>query len=90
METVTRYNKNNVVLKNDNIYYLFSYDTKVLKYDRKNDKLTLFKNWNYSTTTLKYVYRFINFYFYDLTTFKDKKSVIKNMIDNKKIEFLEG
>lgn len=90
MEIKTRYNNNNIILKDDKgILYLFSYNSKIAEYDTKKDILTLFKDWNYSNTTLKYLYRFINFYYYDLTDINNKKALINKMIEQKKIKYKE-
>lgn len=90
MEKVTRYNLNNIVYKDNNIYYLFSYDSLIAEYNKNNFTLTLLKKWCYSVTTLKYLYRFINLYCYDLTNIKDKKSFILKMIEQKKIKYKEA
>ncbi len=91
MEIKTRYNNNNIILKDDKgVLYYFSYNSLIAKYDTKKDILTLFKKWDYSQTTLKYLYRFINYYFYDLTAFANKKSVIEKMIKENKIKYVEG
>lgn len=91
MELKTRYNNNNIILKDDKgILYYFSYDSLIASYNQKSDTLTLFKKWDYSQTTLKYLYRFINFYFYDLNSFNNKKALINKMIEQKKIKYKEA
>ncbi len=87
METVTRYNNNNLIFKDSKYLYLISYNSVIAKYDKLSDKLTLFKNWDFSSTTTKYLYRFINFYYYDLTTIQNKKALIIEWIKNKKITY---
>lgn len=89
MELKTKYNNNNAVFKNNDTVYLFSYDVKIAEYNIKTDHLILFKKWDFSVTTLKYLYRFINYYFYDLSTINNKKALIHEMIKNKKIKLCE-
>lgn len=90
MELKTRYNNNNAVFKHNNIVYLFSYNSKIAEYNIKTDHLILFKKWDFSVTTLRYLYRFINYYFYDLSTANNKKALIHEMIKNKKIKLCEA
>lgn len=45
---------------------LQSYDSTVAVIDRKSNKITLGKHWDYSVTTLKHVYQFLEEYALDL------------------------
>lgn len=62
-------------------------------------KLTLYSDWDYSHTTLKYLYAFLQDYFYllnetykkllwELSESKNKKQYLQNLIDNKKIDYV--
>lgn len=55
-------NKNQFVIHNENYYYFQSYESLIATYDIITKELTLYKDWNYSKTTLKHLYIFINNY----------------------------
>lgn len=66
----------------------------------KNGVLTLGKNWNYSQTTSKYLYLFIETYFYQLGNEqrkiflnfeeeKNKKQFLQSLIDKKIIKIIK-
>lgn len=57
------YNKNQFIIidnKKDEVWFQ-SYESTIAKVDNEN-KLTLFENWDYSNTTRKHLYLFINSY----------------------------
>ena len=97
MKVQNFYNKNQfIIFGGDAIVTFQSYNSIIAKID-KNGTLFLGKNWNYSKTTLKHLYLFINNYFsflgdftqklfgYDFKNSKNKKAYIQNLIDNEKI-----
>lgn len=91
------YNNNQFIILGENGSVTFqSYDSIIAKID-KNGTLFLGNKWNYSKTTLKHLYLFINNYFsllgeftqklfgYEFNNSKNKKAYIQNLIDNEKI-----
>ena len=52
--------QNHFVLENDDFIKLQSYQSIVAVCDKKNESLIFGEDWNYSRTTLKYLYLFIN------------------------------
>lgn len=102
-------NKNNYVIledeKND-LTYLYSYNSLIavvcntIDNKKNNYGLKLTNKWNYSQTTLKQLYYFIELYTtqrdntgntiaYMLSNKKNKKEYIKELINNKNIELME-
>lgn len=51
---------NQFVINTENATYLQSYNSVVCKIDKSTNKVTLSNHWNYSVTTSKYLYRFLN------------------------------
>lgn len=91
------YNKNQfVIYGGDAIVTFQSYNSIIAKID-KNGTFWLGNDWNYSKTTLKHLYLFINDYFnllgdftqklfgYEFNTSKNKKAFLQKLIDNDKI-----
>lgn len=78
--------KNQFLLKEDNgNVTLQSYDSIVAKID--NGILKFGEDWDYSTTTSKYVYKFLEEYIYKINNIQYteiKKALLKN---NKKAQF---
>ena len=76
----------------ENKHYLQSYKSLVVKIEGKysNPTITLGKDWDYSRTTLKYVYSFIEDYshisFYGI---KDKRKYIDSLIKDGIIKYDE-
>lgn len=92
--------KNQFVLENDKQLIYQSYYSIIAVYDKEKDRLTLGRDWDYSTTTSKYLYKFIDTYFYymnskykelskELCNTNNKRSTIKKAIKNGLIEFDE-
>ena len=95
------YNKNQFVIKTDKGIVFQSYNSVIAIYE--NGVLTLGKDWDYSKTTTKHLYLFINDYArridflgvkgFDLAsslnTEKNKRQYIQNCIDNNKIKYDE-
>lgn len=90
-------NKNQFIILGDNGEVEFqSYDSRIAKID-KNGTLELSTRWNYSKTTLKHLYIFLEKYLYNLDNFiqnnvknillysKNKRKDIQKLIDNEKI-----
>lgn len=90
-------NKNQfVILGNNGEVEFQSYNSRIAKIN-KNGTLELSSRWDYSKTTLKHFYIFLNKYLYNLDNFiqndiknillysKNKKRDIQNLIDNEKI-----
>lgn len=51
---------NQFVINTENATYLQSYNSVVCKIDKSTNKVTLSNHWNYSVTTSKYLYSFLN------------------------------
>lgn len=64
------YHLNQFVLEDseNNCVYFQSYDSMIMKFDRKNFTITFWKNRDYSRTTLKHLYLFIQEYLWRLWT----------------------
>lgn len=73
---------------------LQSYNSVVAVYDKDSDILTLGKHWDYSVTTLKHVYQFIEEYLlnppYELINSRTKKRSIEKLIENGTIFYNEN
>ncbi len=92
------YNKNQFVIKNGNEIYLQSYESTVAKIG-ENGILWLGNDWDYSKTTLKYLYLFIDEYKYNLQDYlynnlrnlqdiANKKKYIQKLINDKIISII--
>ena len=97
MKVQNFYNKNQfIIFGGDAIVTFQSYNSIIAKID-KNGTLCLGNDWNYSKTTLKHLYLFINDYFnllgdftqklfgYEFTNSQNKKAYIQKLINNGKI-----
>lgn len=97
MKVQNFYNKNQFIISGGDAVVTFqSYNSVIAKIDKKGT-LILGNDWNYSKTTLKHLYLFINDYFYALgdcaqklfgdefNSSKNKKAYIQKLIDNEKI-----
>lgn len=96
-------NKNQFIIRikteKSNHIIFQSYNSMIADYDINNKKLTLFKNWDYSKTTLKHLYIFIRYYGYiiknntryylynEIDKVKNKKRFIQEMINKKVIGY---
>lgn len=99
MEKVEQfYNKNQFLIKGQNGITFQSYKSTIANID-ENGNLTLFTDWDYSHTTLKHLYLFIQDYFcklnyntrnllLDLEYSKNKRDFLQKLIDNKKICYM--
>ena len=103
MEKVEQfYNKNQFLIKGANGITFQSYESTIANIS-KQGKLTLFSDWNYSHTTLKHLYLFLNDYKNNIENSiysqifskgfeykKNKKQFIQNLINKKIIKYIEG
>lgn len=91
-------NRNQFHLYGEGVDILQSYNSKVVEI--KNGKITLGRDWNYSTTTSKHVYAFIDEYAYgddmdgnhiriELRNSNNKRKYIQKLIDNNIIKYDE-
>lgn len=79
-------NKNQFIILGDNGEIEFqSYNSRISKID-KNGTLELSSRWDYSRTTLKHLYIFLDRYFYNMDDFiqKELKSILYGNCNNKK------
>lgn len=68
---------NQFVINTENATYLQSYNSVVCKIDKPTKKVTLSNHWDYSVTTSKYLYKFLN----ENTSFgKLNKKEVKTLI----------
>lgn len=91
-------NKNQfIILGNNGEIEFQSYSSRIAKIN-KNGSLELSSRWDYSRTTLKHLYIFLDRYFYNMDDFiqkelksilygncSNKKASIQKLIDNNKI-----
>jgi len=85
-------NKNQFVIYDDKATYFQSYESVCACVNRKNQKLTLFKDWDYSNTTRKHLYIFIGRFASSLVAArvyysKNKRQEIKKMTKEKLIKY---
>ena len=84
-------NKNQFVIESDEVVCFQSYDSLVAIYEKKSHLLTLGRNWDYSNTTKKHLYIFINKYCYlpqidnELEYSNNKTKTINKLIKEKVI-----
>lgn len=91
------YNKNQFIIEGENKTVFQSYYSIIAEID-ENGNLKLGRDWDYSNTTLKHLYLFLNDYFCELNeNIKEllrylnretnKRKYIQKLIDTKKIEY---
>ena len=85
-------NKNQFLIISDGFYYFQSYGSLVAVYDRNKKLLTVGCDYNYSRTTLKHLYIFINsvcsYDYYSLIANKsNKRKAIENAIKTGLIKY---
>lgn len=79
-------NKNQfVILGNNGEIEFQSYNSRIARID-KNGVLSLSYHWDYSKTTLKHLYIFLDRYFYNMNDFiqKELKGILYEKCSNKK------
>lgn len=79
------YNKNQFIIRSEDSITFQSYNSTIAML--KNGVLTLGSDWNYSTTTSKHLYKFINDYVYikeleELDQKSNKRAYIQKLIDS--------
>lgn len=83
------YNKNQFIITSKESVVFQSYNSIIAI--KENDKLTLGRHWDYSNTTRKHLYLFLQDYCYNVwSQIKDKpnyKKAIQEMIDNNKLNY---
>lgn len=94
------YNKNQFLIYNKGEYYLQSYESTVAKIDSDHN-LILGSDWDYSNTTRKHLYLFINDYIElikpcqrellkELNSKQNKRKYIESLINNNIIKCVCG
>ena len=96
MERVQQfYNKNHFIITSNERVTFQSYDSTVATIDNTGRLLTLGKDWDYSNTTRKHLYLFIEEYCYNITILKalecnNKRGAIQKLIDSGIINYDEN
>lgn len=99
MKVENFYNKNQFIIRGEGKTVFQSYKSEIAEIS-KNGKLTLGIDWDYSITTLKHLYLFLNDYIClinneiqkyieKLPTKKNKKAYIQKLIDDGIIKYNE-
>lgn len=101
MEKLRTIQNNQTILENDKTIKFFSYNTLIatINKNKQNDNLQFTSKWDYSKTTTKYLYQFLemyknqiacNIYSKVVSALNDtnKKASFKNLIDNKIIKLI--
>ena len=85
-------NKNQYVIKNNDKVEFQSYNSLIASWDYKNQLLTLGCDWDYSLTTRKHLYIFIDKYTKINIPYncQNKRAYIQQMIDNHIINYDEN
>lgn len=88
-------NKNQFIIFHDNKTHFQSYNSHIATYDRTTKKLYLSAMWDYSKTTLKHLYYFIENYTSGALTkslylFKNNKKSIEKALKNGDIGVLKN
>lgn len=74
---------NQFVISTENAIYFQSYRSVVCRIDRKTKQVVLSSHWDYSTTTSKYLYKFLR----DNGIYVERKKDVQSKIKSK--EFVE-
>lgn len=82
-------NKNQFIIETNEGRYFQSYDSLIAFYNFEKRTLTLGVDWDYSKTTLKHLYIFIDGYtnVYLPSSCKNKRKYIQSLIDKKEIVY---
>lgn len=96
------YNKNQFIMNDDKKIVFQSYDSIIAVIDKKTGKIVFGKDWDFSNTTRKHLYLFLNDYKNEIASFqyskifhggfddsKSKRQFLKNLIDQKIIKIKE-
>lgn len=88
------YNKNQFIIRSDSETTFQSYDSEIITRNEKDKTITIFANWDYSKTTLKHFYLFLQDYLFfvwrEISNTKNKKQAIKKIINQYQNEKLFG
>ena len=89
------YNKNQFIIESPEKVIFQSYQSTVAVIDKTGQHLTLGKDWDYSNTTRKHLYLFIEVYCYHISILKaldqpNKAKAIQKLIDNGVIAYNEN
>lgn len=96
------YNKNQFIMNDEKKIIFQSYDSIVAVIDKKSGKIVFGNDWDYSNTTRKHLYLFLNDYKNEIEYFqyskifhggfddsKSKRQFLQNLIDQKIIKIKE-
>ena len=96
------YNKNQFLFYDDRKIVFQSYDSIIAEIDKKTGELFFGSDWDYSNTTRKHLYMFLNDYKYEIGAdlyaaifhggfddSKSKRQFLQNLIDQKIIKIKE-
>lgn len=96
------YNKNQFIMNDEKKIIFQSYDSIVAVIDKKTGELFFGNDWNYSNTTRKHLYMFLNDYKYEIGAdlyaaifrggfqySKNKREFLQKLIDQKIIKIKE-
>lgn len=95
------YNKNQFVIRGENKTVFQSYNSEIAEINNDTGKLKLGCDWDYSKTTTKHLYLFLNDFkrilnyetreeIDNLNTVSNKRAYIQKLIDSKVIEYDEN
>jgi len=89
------YNKNQFIIYDSKTVIFQSYASTIAKIDKTKRTLTLYADWDYSNTTRKHLYLFLNDYAIFINNIMDelnytsnKRAYIQKLIDNKTIKYI--
>lgn len=86
MTKVNLMTDNQAAIISDNMYIFQSYNQPICKYSEDSNELTVTTLWNFSKTTTKWFYRFLDLYCgswsktKEILTAKTKSKVVENLI----------
>lgn len=102
MEIRQFYNKNQFLFYDERKIVFQSYDSVIAEIDKKTGELFFGSDWDYSNTTRKHLYLFLNDYRYEIgadlyraifrngfNDSKNKRQFLQNLIDQKIIKIKE-
>ena len=86
MQVQQLYNKNQFIITNNNLIVFQSYNSTIAEYDENQKTLKIFYDWDYSKTTLKHFYLFLQDYLTDfyndfLQNQTNKKQAFENLLN---------
>ena len=85
------HNKNQFIIEGRKEVIFQSYNSTIAIYNYETTKLTLGCDWDYSRTTLKHLYLFLEEYAgFNFRGINNKKKALQNFIDNEWIDYNEN